>query len=184
MNDQNLFQITLPRLALLGSLIAGMLLLILVGASYQRNRALTKLEDQIETIQENFAERKNLDLEKIAELEQDLAAAQEEVEELENFFPEPGTSVSLYQHAAQLARESQVELQEISLSSTETVDAPEGSLQSAVYLIRLSGGTKPCISFIERLEKLGLQKVTMDEIVISPPENLCQLEARLLGFQP
>lgn len=184
MNEQNLFQITPRRLALFASLVAGMLLLILVGITYQRSSALARLESQIETIQENFSERKNLDLEKIAELEQELAAAQDEVEELQDFFPEPGTSVSLYLHAAQLARESQVELQEISLSSAETVDAPEGSLQSAVYLIRLSGGTKPCISFIERLEELGLQKVTMDEIVISPLENLCQLEARLLGFQP
>lgn len=178
----NKLGVTPLRTALLGSAITAALLIILIGAAYQRNTAASTIQEDIESIQANFSQQKQADLAQIADLEEELAQAQSELEELEKTFPELGESYALYQQAQELAFRNQVTLLGISRMGSETLDTEQGLYQSTSYAVQLRGDTKTCLAYIQSLENSSLQSVSPDDISISPLNGQCGFTARVFGF--
>lgn len=180
MIDRDIFKFTPLRIAVLGIIITSALLIILVGAAIQRRNAVTTLQEDISAIEANFSERKQADLTRITELEETLAQAESEVQELMKTFPESEKSFPLYQQAQEIALRSQVTLLEITQENTQTLDTLQGAIQSTAYQIRLRGNPETCISFIENMEQTGPQAVSIQDILISPSQQSCKLDIQVL----
>ncbi|MDZ7843606.1 MAG: hypothetical protein U5K99_07375 [Anaerolineales bacterium] len=182
MIDQNQRKVTPLRIALTGSAITAALLIFLVVAAYQRNTASATIQNDLETIRANFSQRKEADLSRIAVLEEELAQAQNEVQELQESFPELGEPFALYNQGQELAVRSQVTLIGISRMDSELLDTDQGLIQSTSYAIQLQGDTKTCLAYIQSLEDSSLQSVSPDDISISPLNKQCEFTARVFGL--
>lgn len=170
------------RIALLGSVITAVILVILVGASWQRRAASQSLQNDLEVIEENFTQRKQSDLERLAELETELAQAQDQVQELKGAFPDPNQGFALYQQALDLARGSQMNLARISRSGSEVLETDQGTVQATTYSLVLTGTAEHCTDFLGSLEDAGMQSLATDQTRISTTEEICELDARVFSL--
>jgi len=177
---KDIFKFTPFRIAVLGSVITALSLVILVGAAIQRNNAVATLQEDISAIEANFSERKQADLTRITDLEETLAEAQSEVQVLENAFPEPGKPFPLYHQAQEIALRSQVTLLEISQRSQETLETSRDTIQATKYQMLLQGNPNTCITFIENMEQVGTQTISIQDIRINPSQERCELNAQIL----
>lgn len=180
MIEKDLFKITPFRIAFLGILITTAFLVILVGATIQRKNAATTLKKDITAIEANFSKRKQADLARITELEETLAQAESEVQTLMNYFPESGKAFPLYQQAQEIAIRSQCTLLEISQESMEILGTSQGQVKSTLYQMRLKGDPRNCITFIENIEQTGLQTIDIQNILITPSLERCELDVQVL----
>lgn len=180
MIEKDLLKITPFRIAFLGIIITTAFLVILVGATIQRKNAASTLKKDISAIEANFSKRKQADLARIKELEETLAQAESEVQTLMSYFPESGKVFSLYQQAQEIAIRSQCTLFEISRESMETLGTSQGQVKSTLYHMRLKGNPRNCITFIENLEQNGLQTIDIQDILITPRLQRCELDVQVL----
>jgi hypothetical protein len=136
----------------------------------------------MKVIEQNFSQRMEADLERIAELEQELVEAEAELESLRNAFPEVSEPFDIYQQGQALAVQNQVALLSISRRGSTLSDTPQGVIQSTTYALQLEGPVQSCLTYIQSLEDAGLGSVTPEDIQILPPGESCELNARVFSL--
>lgn len=174
--------ITPLRVALIGIAVTAAVLIILVGAAYLRSRAAGNLQEDILEIEDNFSQRKEADLDRITDLEDELTEREAELENLRNAFPEFGEPFDIYQQGQELAFQNQVILLSINRTGTELAETTQGTIQSTGYAIQLEGTVRACIAYIQSLENTGLGSVSPTDINISPPAKSCELSAIMFSL--
>ncbi len=170
------------RVGLILSLIAGMVNLIFLGSAFIRQNATKQLEADKLALQENFTQLETVNQEQLDALQADLDQIQAEVLELEASFPELGAPFNLFNRGLELALTSQLDLLSISSINTEVQETGSGVLILEEYDLELIGALDNCLSFIERVETVGLDSVVMQYAVINPADGICSLEIKTMGY--
>jgi len=170
------------RIAITGSVIAGMINLILVGAAFLRQSASQDLDTEKAALRENINSLEVINQERIDELQDELDEIRAEVEDLEAAFPELGAPFAIYQQSLAISRENQVDLLTISKQSTDILETYQGTIVEKQYAIGLAGAMEDCIRFIGDLEHAGRDTLSMKFINLMPQDNRCSIEVSLLGF--
>ena len=182
MNQSKSRPITLRRMVIFLCVILGLLHVILLGWTAQRKSASKQLTEDRVVLEENLDQLQQINQEQLDELRAELELVEGEISTLEASFPELGGSFAIYQQGYALALDSQLDLQEISLVGSETLDTVSGQLLRKQYILEVIGSLENCLGFIDNLEQAGLDTINMDFITINPVESQCSLEISTLGY--
>jgi hypothetical protein len=170
------------RIAITASVILGVINIILVGATYQRQSASRELAAEKNALVENISSLKKINQEELDELQKELDLIRSDVAELEASFPELGAPFAIYQRAQELSHESQMDLLSIVSQSTDLHDTYTGTVEEKQYSLDLAGAMEDCISFIGKLEAAGRDTLSMKSVNLLPLEYSCSIEVSLLGY--
>lgn len=182
MNKKQTRLLTPRRIVILLCVILGLAHLILMGWTIQRRIAGEVLLDNKAVLEENLDQFQRINQEQINALQVELDTIQAEVAELRASFPEVGAAFDLYRRGNDMATARQVELLEITLISSESLDTVSGPVLRKQYNIEASGSLENCLAFMDTLEQVGLDTVFMEFASISPAESQCSLEISTLGY--
>lgn len=170
------------RTAILGSVILAMLHIILLGGAYQRRVAAEKIGSDHAALDQNYAELKQISEEQLSSLQSELELIQAEVADLKRSFPELGAPFAIYHRGMDLSQSSGVNLNGISHLGSDLQETVSGNIQTDTYSIELTGLLESCLTYIQKLEKAGMDTVTMEYVSIRPEEELCSLEIKTVGY--
>lgn len=170
------------RTAILGSVILAMLHIILLGGTYQRRVAVEKIQSDYAALDQNYAELKQISEEHLSALQSELDLIQAEVADLQSSFPELGAPFAIYHRGMDLSQSSGVDLNGISHLESDLQETVSGNIQTDNYSIELTGLLESCLTFIQKLERGGVDTVTMEYVSIWPEEELCSLEIKTVGY--
>ena len=173
---------SIMRIAIIGSVILGVIQMIMIGAAYQRRAATNQLETERIALEENINSLIKVNQDQVDDLQAELELIQADTAELEASFPELGAHFAIFPRGLALANQSQVDLQEISWLSSDSVDTFAGQVVDKQYSIDVFGKTADCIKFIAELEDGGRDTLSMRSVYIWPEENKCSYEISLIGF--
>jgi cell division protein FtsB len=182
----NRFQskISVLRIGIIASVIAAMLNVILLGTTFQRRSASKQIEADSQVLEENYAELIKVNQEQLDDLQNELSLINAEVSDLEESFPELGSSFALYQRAPGLSNKSNVDLRSISRLGSDLQETTSGPIFIDDYKIELRGALVDCFKFIEEIETAGMDTVVMQYASFWPEESLCSLEIKTTGIPP
>ncbi len=180
--NQKPSKISVLRIGIIASVIAAMLNVILLGATFQRVSASKQIEADTQVLEENYSELVKVNQEQLDDLQNELSLLNAEVSELEASFPELGSSFALYQRALGLSNKSNVDLRSISRLASDIQETTSGTILFNDYNIELSGTLVDCFTFIEEIETAGMDTVVMQYASFWPEETLCSLEIKTMGI--
>jgi len=170
------------RFAILGSVILGLLHIILLGGIYQWNNAVQKFQSEQDALTQNLNTLQNINDEQISALRFELSLIQSEVDELQKSFPDIGAAFAIFHRGLDLSESSGITLDSIIHQGSELQEMVSGNFQADFYSIELTGNLETCLAFIEKLEKAGLDTVTMELANIWPEEKICSLEIKTVSY--
>ncbi|MCJ7715373.1 MAG: hypothetical protein MUO54_02480 [Anaerolineales bacterium] len=170
------------RIAILGSVILGLLHSILLGGIYQRNIAVQKIHSNTDILAQNLNDLQDINDEQISALRYEFGLIQSEVDELQNSFPDLGAAFAIFHRGPDLSERSGVTLDSIIHQGSELQEIVSGTIQADYFSIELTGTLETCLAFIEKLETAGLDTVTMESVDILPEENNCSLEIKTVSY--
>lgn len=170
------------RTAILGSAILAMLHIILLGGTYQRRAAAEKIQSNSAVLNQNYAELKQISEEQLSALQSELELVQAEVADLQSSFPELGAPFAIYHRGMDLSQSSGVNLNSISHLGSNLQETVTENIQTDNYSIELTGLLESCLTFVQKLEKAGMETVIMEYVGIWPEEELCSLEIKTVGY--
>ena len=170
------------RTAILGSAILAMLHIILLGGTYQRRAAAEKIQSNSAVLNQNYAELKQISEEQLSALQSELELIQAEVDDLQSSFPELGAPFAIYHRGMELSQSSGVYLDSISHLGSDLQETVAGNIQTDNYSIELTGLLESCLTFVQKLERAGMDTLTMEYVGIWPEEELCSLEIKTVGY--
>lgn len=173
---------TLRRIVILLCVILGLVHVILLGWTIQRNQATRLLEKDRLVLQENLDQLQEINQDQLDDLQEELASIQAEVSSLEASFPELGAPFAIFRRGLSLAENNQVELLEIYLINSESVDTMSGTIQKNQYIIETSGSLVNCLSFLDSLEREGQDTIILEYADFNPDNTQCSLEISTLGY--
>ena len=182
MNNKSKRVFSPMRTAILGSVILAMLHIILLGGTYQRRTAAEKIRSDSAALDQNYAALIQISEEQLSALRFELGLVQAEVDDLQSSFPEPGAPFAIYHRGMDLSQESGVDLDSISHLGSDLQETVPGNIQTNNYSIELTGLLDSCLTFIQKLERAGMDTLTMEFVSIWPEEELCSLEIKTVGF--
>ena len=133
-------------------------------------------------LDQNYTELKQINEERLSALQSELELMQAEVADLQSSFPEPGAPFAIYHRGMDLSQSSGVDLESISHLGNDLQETVSGNIQTNNYSIELTGLLDSCLTFIEKLERAGMDTLTMEFVSIWPEEELCSLEIKTVGF--
>lgn len=175
-------RLPLMRIAIIASVILGLVQVILIGAAYQRRTAANQLQEEKNSLEENISSLIQVNQDQVNNLQAELDQTLADIADLEASFPDLGAHFAIYHRGLDLANQSQVDLLSITRLSADNVDTYAGQVQDKQYSIEVIGGIDDCIQFIGNLEKAGRDTLSMRSVYIWPLENHCSLEISLIGF--
>lgn len=170
------------RIVIVLCVILGLLHVILLGWTLQRQSASTQLSDDRLVLEDNLDQLQQINQDQLDELQEELDMIQAEVATLETSFPDLGIPFAIYRRGMDLAQSSQMELLEISLINSETLETVSGLVVKNQYKIETQGSLENCLVFIDNLEKAGLDTISLEFASLIPAESRCSLEISTLGF--
>ena len=170
------------RTAILGSAILAMLHIILLGGTYQRRAAAEKIQSNSAVLNQNYAELKQISEEQLSALQSELELVQAKVADLQSSFPELGAPFAIYHRGMDLSQSSGVNLNSISHLGSNLQETVTENIQTDNYSIELTGLLESCLTFVQKLEKAGMETVIMEYVGIWPEEELCSLEIKTVGY--
>lgn len=179
MNQKQTPWITLRRIVILLCVILGLVHVILLGWAVQRRTAAEVLLDDKLVLEENLGQLQQISQEQIEALQANLDELQAEVSALEASFPTLGTPFDLFRHGYDLAEANQVELIEISLINSGSLEIVSGMIIRKQFNIDGLGSLEDCLDFMDALES---DNVYLESASINPEEYQCSLEISTLGF--
>ena len=182
MNKPKTRHLSAMRIAITGSVIAGIINLILVGGAYLRQAASQELDAEKDALRDNINSLEVINQERLDGLQDELDQIRAEVEELEAAFPELGAPFAIYSQALAISRENQVDLLTITLQSTDIHETYQGTVVEKQYGLELAGNMEDCLAFIGDLEQAGRETLAMKYINLLPLDYSCSLEVSLMGF--
>jgi hypothetical protein len=182
MNQTNSRILTPRRIVIFFCVILGLLHVILLGWTLQRNQAASQLTEDILILQENLDQLQEINQDQLDDLQEELSAILADVSSLEASFPELGAPFALYRRGLGLAQDNQVELLEITLTGSESVDTMSGKILRNQFNIETSGSLVNCLSFLDALERAGQDTIILEFANFKPGQNQCSLEISTLGF--
>jgi len=171
------------RVAIFGSLIVAVILILFLGASYQRQRARTSLQENMGAMRENLDTLREVDRQRMQSLQEELEEAREDVAALRESFPQVGAPFAIYRQSYQFASQNDLDLISISLSGRDNLSTPTGSLLARNYTLTLEGPVGACVLFLNNLEQAGQGTLIIDNINITPPEETCVLDVQTYAGQ-
>lgn len=175
-------RLSVMRIVITASVILGLVNIILVGATYQRQSASRELDAENSALEENINSLKKINHEELVDLQEELDLIRADVVELEASFPELGAPFAIYQQALELSQESQVDLISIVSQSTDLHETYSGTVVEKLFSLDFAGATEDCISFIGKLEQAGRDTLSMKSVNLLPLDNSCSIEVSLLGY--
>jgi hypothetical protein len=170
------------RTAILGCVILAMLHIILLGGAYLRRAAVGKIQSDRAALDQNYAALKQINEEQLSALQSELELIQAEVDELQSSFPVLGAPFAIYHRGMDLSQSSGVGLDSISHLGSDLQETVSGNIQTDNYSIELTGLLKSCLTFIQKLERAGMDTLTMEYASIWPEEELCSLGIKTVGY--
>ena len=182
MNQPRTGLIVPRRIVIILCVILGLLHVILLGWTLQRQSASAQITDDRLVLEENLDQLQQINQDQLDELQEELDLIQAEVTTLETSFPDLGTPFAIYRRGMDLAQSSQMELLEISLINSETLETVSGLVLKNQYTIDTQGSLENCLVFIDILEKAGMDTINLEFASIIPAENRCSLEISTLGY--
>ena len=182
MNQPKSSRVTPRRIVIVLCVILGLLHVILLGWTIQRRSASTQLEDDKLVLEENLDQLQQINQDQLDTLQAELDEVLEELTELEASFPELGTPFAIYRRGLDLTQESQVELQQISLVGSESLDTVSGLVLIKQYRIETLGTLENCLAFMNNLEQAGADTIILEFANIVSAERQCSLEISTLGY--
>ena len=182
MNKQSKRIFSPMRTAILGSVILALLHVILLGGTYQRKAAAEKIRSDIAELDQNYTALKQINEEQLSALHSELELIQAEVADLQSSFPELGVPFAIYHRGMDLSQSSGVDLDSISHLGSDLQETVSGKIQTDNYSIELTGLLESCLTFIQKLERAGMDTLTMEYVSIWPEEELCSLEIKTVGY--
>lgn len=182
MNQAKTGVITPRRIIIILCVILGLLHVILLGWTAQRRIASKQLYEDKLLLDENLDQLQQINQEHLDDLQAELEGVLTEIAALKSSFPELDSSFAVYRQGYALAQDSQLELQEISLVSSDTLETVSGPLLKRQYNLETRGSLENCLDFIDKLEKAGLDTISLEFVSIIPDESRCSLELSTLGY--
>ncbi len=170
------------RVGLILSIIAAVVNLIFIGSASIRQNATKQLETDRLVLEENFSELEKVNRDQLDALQADLGNILAEALELETSFPELGAPFDVFTRGIDLAEASQLDLISISSANSEIQETTSGVLIFEEYNIELIGTLVNCLTFIEKIEAVGLDSVVMQSAGIIPADGICSLEVKTMGY--
>lgn len=170
------------RVIIIFCVILGSLHLIMLGFTYQRKTAASQLQADQAILMENLGQLQEINQEQLDQANQELKSIQDENAVLEESFPEIGAPFAIYRRVEDLANQSSVHLDSVSIISSEYLDTVSGEVIRKQYGIEVNGSLEACLDFISALEDAGRDTVILDFMSIQPEENLCSIEVNTLGY--
>lgn len=180
--NRNQTKISVLRIGIIASVIAAMLNVILLGATFQRRSASVQIDTDAQVLEENYTELVKINQEQLDDLQNELNLIKAEVSDLEASFPELGSSFALFQRALELSTKSNVGLRSITRSGSDLQETTSGTILFDNFSIQLRGTLVDCFKFIEEIETAGMDTVVMQYASFWPEESMCSLEIKTIGI--
>lgn len=180
--NRNQTKISVLRIGIIASVIAAMLNVILLGATFQRRSASVQIEADSQVLEENYTELVKINQEQLDDLQNELNLIKAEVSDLEASFPELGSSFALFQRVLGLSTKSNVDLRSITRSGSDLQETTSGTIFFDNFSIQLRGTLVDCFKFIEEIETAGMDTVVMQYASFWPEESMCSLEIKTIGI--
>lgn len=150
--------------------------LALLALSLSQRREIGSLQARAQEINDNLAQLQRAEAEGLQSLEEDLAAARDEVESLKASFPEIGAGFDIYSRGFELAQTAGARLDAIRRMGTSTQSTVAGDLQLTSYHLESSASPVACLAFLSSLENEGLDTVALSGIQINPGQQGCSFD--------
>ena len=182
MTERRSLGLILQRMLIIGCVILGTAHIILLGFTYQRQRAIQQLEADQEVLEDNLKQLRDINQEELNSAQGELDALREENDLLQQSFPELGAPFAIYHRIKDLADQNQIQLTSADLTGLDTLDTVSGIVVRKQYNVVASGSIDSCLGLIQAIEAAGLDTVTMETIDILPEDNLCSLTVNTLGY--
>lgn len=174
-------RLTANRIALIGSVLAAALHIVLLGQVFRTEQSIAVMRDQVDTLLTNIAGLRQIEDGQLEGLKEELAEARDEVKTLEAAFPVPGAPFALYDRAFAMAAQNNILIISISRLDRELLDSAFGMVDSSHFSVNAEATLEDCMEFIDRLEKAGINTLAVDNIVIEPENLICDFDVQTLG---
>jgi hypothetical protein len=179
--NNNLAAIT-QRVIIACCLILGVLHIILLGFTYQRRNASSRLDADRSVLEENLNQLREINQEELDAAQSELDSLKAENAILEESFPVLGAPFAIYHRIKDLADQNEIGLEGVNLLGTENIDTVSGQVLRKQYSIEASGSISACLNLIQSIEEAGLDTVTMESINLQPEDNICSFIVNTLGY--
>ena len=182
MTNRQSFGLILQRMIIIGCVILGTAHIILLGFTYQRQRAIEQLEADRVVLEDNLEQLRDINQEELDTAQAELDGLREENALLQQSFPELGAPFAIYHRIKDLADQNGIQLTSVDLTGMDSLDTVSGVVVRKQYNVFASGSLDSCLRLIQAIEAAGLDTVTMETIDILPEDNLCSMTVNTLGY--
>jgi len=170
------------RIALLLGLILGAVHASLLGGMLLRRSHIRDLRFQVDSLEANLTELRQIEDATLAALQQELEATQARAAELEASFPEIGQPMVLFEPAFEKARQRGVRLQRVERIAEELEDTEVGKLHFVTYAVEGEADLQSCLALMGDLEALGLQTLQVDRARMEASGLICSFDVVAAGL--
>ena len=182
MTNRRSFGLIIQRIVIIGCVILGMAHIILLGFTYQRQRAVQQLDADRAVLEDNLEQLRDINQEELDTAQADLDALRAENAVLQQSFPELGAPFAIYYRIKDLADQNSIQLSNVDLTDMETLDTVSGVVVRKQYNLVTIGSVDSCLGLIQSIEAAGLDTLSLETIDISPEDDLCAMTVNTLGF--
>jgi hypothetical protein len=166
------------------TILSGILVLAnltIVGLEYLLEQRTFELDYLIDDLEENLEQLKQIDAERLSNLREEATSVEEKLQLLERSFPELGAPIELYAISFELADESQIKIQSIAKVEETLEETAFGLVTSGQYSLELEGGIDSCILLIKRLERAGMDTLSIENIQLNQELQTCRFDVLTMG---
>ena len=182
MTNRRSFGLIIQRIIIIGCVVLGMAHIILLGFTYQRQRAIQQLDADRAILEDNLEQLRDINQEELDTAQAELDALRAENALLQQSFPELGAPFAIYHRIKDLADQNSIQLISTDLTGMETLDTVSGVVVRKQYNIVTGGSLDSCLGLIQSIEAAGLDTVSLETIDILPEDNLCSMTVNTLGY--
>ncbi|MDX1600155.1 MAG: hypothetical protein R3191_01435 [Anaerolineales bacterium] len=166
-----------PRgIALLLSVLLLALHGVLLATAIQRNLTASSLRTQIQDLRSNLDQLNEVEQETLADLQADLSAARDDVNQLETELPAETEAYPIYVRAYSLSQRNQIQLISVVRRPPQNEAMETGTVNSQIHEITAEGRSQACLKMIEDLEADGGSQLATIDIQIQPEAETCSFQ--------
>ena len=166
-----------PRgIALLLSVLLLALHGVLLATAIQRNLTASSLRTQIQDLRSNLDQLNEVEQETLADLQADLSAARDDVNQLEAELPAETEPYPIYVRAYSLSQRNQIQLISVVRRPPQNEAMETGTVNSQIHEITAEGRSQACLKMIEDLEADGGSQLATIDIQIQPEAETCSFQ--------
>lgn len=146
---------------------------ILIPAIQKRMTAIV-LEKDLAALRADLTELRRAEQEGFVNLEREVAQAEARLASIDALLPRRGAPFDVYRRGFELARQSGIDMLMLQRGAESSEETGLGRLGKRTFNIHGAGDLTACLKFISKLESVGKNTLTLDEISINPELMDCR----------